>query len=627
MSVIVSNRMIVYGGKDEHLIFPDIYILSSLDDLSRLSWTRLDSSTLPTLYSHSCVAFGESSFLVYGGCSTLTGDQISDAVFVYDIEKQDGSIITTKKAPPYGRFSHAAYLYSHRFMIVSGGLSYQRESSAITNVAVLDCANWKWIECDLPALKTEHTCLVRHEMDATEDHVFCIGGGCQCFGFGHTFNPVVSIPVHALHLGIEIPEKRIIESTPSTISVAREQVKTVKTLLEAAGVYDKSRRIVPDEQLENLFRIPILCDEMSLTSSIRQQITAAQVQEEEKVEEKPVEHLSLIVDKINVKLIKSMLEAEGLYDKSRRIRPYPEIEDAFLIPVKNDPASCERLAAKTAGTFESVADNESVASKHYGVNPNTIIRDTIRRVINQHGLDPVLMQSVPDHFERVSDVLMITPDSFREPDWIPIREELWQEVCCSSDISRVARKATIDPSMKRHSRVELIYSAFDLLPKRSREDVGWVDVKENGITYSFDITKVMFSSGNVTEKFRMGKIGCADETIVDMYAGIGYYVLPFLVHGKASFVYALDWNPDSIDALRHNLVQNHVQDRCQVIPGDNRLTAWSLGPIADRVNLGLLPSSEPSWEAAVHLLKDTGGWVHVHGNIPTSSYAKWYDEN
>ncbi len=40
--------------------------------------------------------------------------------------------------------------------------------------------------------------------------------------------------------------------------------------------------------------------------------------------------------------------------------------------------------------------------------------------------------------------------------------------------------------------------------------------------------------------------------------------------------------------------------------------------VADRVNLGLLPSSEAGWPVACAALRpDTGGWLHVHGNVST----------
>jgi tRNA wybutosine-synthesizing protein 3 len=60
-------------------------------------------------------------------------------------------------------------------------------------------------------------------------------------------------------------------------------------------------------------------------------------------------------------------------------------------------------------------------------------------------------------------------------------------------------------------------------------DNGWVDHRENGILYSFNATKCMFSWGNLSEKLRMARLDCKDEVIVDLFAGIGYFVLPFLV--------------------------------------------------------------------------------------------------
>jgi hypothetical protein len=44
----------------------------------------------------------------------------------------------------------------------------------------------------------------------------------------------------------------------------------------------------------------------------------------------------------------------------------------------------------------------------------------------------------------------------------------------------------------------------------------------------------------------------------------------------------------------------------------------------DRVSLGLLPSSEGGWRTAVRALrKSTGGWLHVHGNVPVKEVDDW----
>jgi hypothetical protein len=112
---------------------------------------------------------------------------------------------------------------------------------------------------------------------------------------------------------------------------------------------------------------------------------------------------------------------------------------------------------------------------------------------------------------------------------------------------------------------------------------GCVRHVENGIVYEFDVTKVMFSSGNGTEKARVAKLAKAGakakematttaakatmattttakqttttttttpsaanktdrtsegEIVCDMYGGIGYFTLPYLVHGGAAHVHA-----------------------------------------------------------------------------------------
>ena len=140
------------------------------------------------------------------------------------------------------------------------------------------------------------------------------------------------------------------------------------------------------------------------------------------------------------------------------------------------------------------------------------------------------------------------------------------------------------------------------------------------------MTRVMFSRGNITEKIRFGNLVQKDEIVFDMYAGIGYYTLPALIHGKAGHVYACEWNEHAANALKYNLSANHVEDRATVLVGDCRQLArdHNLVHMFDRVSLGLLPSSEGGWRTAVKALRDeTGGWLHVHANVPDRELHVW----
>jgi tRNA G37 N-methylase Trm5 len=111
--------------------------------------------------------------------------------------------------------------------------------------------------------------------------------------------------------------------------------------------------------------------------------------------------------------------------------------------------------------------------------------------------------------------------------------------------------------------------------------------------------------------------------VVDLYGGIGYYAVPYLVHGGCARLYACEWNEDAVLALRHNLEANGVAERAVVLFGDNRETTMGLSNLADRVNLGLLPSSEEGWPVAARLLRDEGGWMHVHGNVLDDAAGQW----
>ena len=191
-------------------------------------------------------------------------------------------------------------------------------------------------------------------------------------------------------------------------------------------------------------------------------------------------------------------------------------------------------------------------------------------------------------------------------------------------VRRIASKAVVDAeSSTRQSNCEIL---FQDKSSNNKEPPGWITVTEYRIHMSFDMTKVMYSRGNVTEKHRFGtQLVRANEIVVDLYAGIGYYTVPALVQGKAKHVHACEWNPDAVKALKYNLVQHEVDDKATVYEGDSRVNAAKhLLGLADRVSLGLLPSSEGGWRTAVIVLNyERGGWLHVHGNVPVSERKDW----
>ena len=218
---------------------------------------------------------------------------------------------------------------------------------------------------------------------------------------------------------------------------------------------------------------------------------------------------------------------------------------------------------------------------------------------------------LPTKWQLFGDLALVPSDALNSEEWRIIRsendtlyQEVWREIATSLRVSRIARQSEIANDKLRSSQVKMIIG-----------DSGEVEFTDNGVKFWFDVTKVMFSSGNVTERHRIGDIDMSGEIVVDAFSGIGYYTLPMLVRSNAKHVYACELNPNSIDALTKGAELNAVSDRLTIIEGDNQITLQSLTNIADRVHLGILPSSENTWSLAVDCLKQIGGMVHIHMNV------------
>ncbi|KAK2766922.1 hypothetical protein FQN54_006237 [Arachnomyces sp. PD_36] len=200
----------------------------------------------------------------------------------------------------------------------------------------------------------------------------------------------------------------------------------------------------------------------------------------------------------------------------------------------------------------------------------------------------------------------------------------------------------------------------------------WVRTTQNGgIVQIWAPLYTMFSRGNVVEKARIlgaeeGRVfeglderslgeKLGDVSVVDMYAGIGYFVFSYLRRGVGR-VWGWEINGWSVEGLRRGCRENgwgvrvlrvggdgeveveggirglveglSGEERVVVFHGDNRFVGDVMLRVkremeerrewkkVRHVNLGLLPTSRPAWDGAVRVLdQDTQGWLHVHENV------------
>ena len=145
---------------------------------------------------------------------------------------------------------------------------------------------------------------------------------------------------------------------------------------------------------------------------------------------------------------------------------------------------------------------------------------------------------------------------------------------------------------------------------------------ENGIRYCFDVTKVMFASGNLAERKRMKCLDCTGETVVDMFCGIGYFTLPLAKYSGARRVFACEKNPQSYRFLLKNLALNEIDN---VIPllGDNRDIPGKA--FADRILMGYVQTTSVFVPKALEMAKP-GCMIHYHDTFPVGKEEKMIRE-
>lgn len=599
-AAVVGSNIYVFGGLNNNTLYSSLVVL----DVDTLKWKEVHAcgESPCARHSHSLVAYGDKLYL-FGG---YNGERALGDLYSFDVQECRWAKVETVGKAPYPRFSHSMFVYKDYLGIV-GGCPVRQHCEELS---LLDLKTFLWKHVILDSVGKQ--LFVRSTANIVNDDLIMIGGGASCYAFGTKFSEPSKINLLSLLF--------LDDATVSSLSDQKQRTRCEDTA----------------ERKNSSFGL-------ISNGSVKSSDPSTNLNVEDKAPSADAEHATktsywvLKLQKRYAKLGKDILKRFGWLDLDRKVYSH---EDGsciyFPVTVKFSTIFSDEIL-QSRETVEGLSDlniskdsinscataldflvacgatkhvDELVAMKKTSLSPLEAMKGAVASLLKHKGLSQGLLEQLPTRWERLGDIVVLPITSFKDSAWDTIGSELWSAVAQTLGARRLARQGRVASTGTRDSRLEILVG-----------DNGWVEHRENGILYCFDTTKCMFSWGNLSEKLRMARLDCRGEVVMDLFAGIGYFTLPILVRGHAALVYACEWNPHAIEALRHNLQANLVSDRCIVLEGDNRLTAPK--GVANRVCLGLLPSSEGSWVTAVRALRCEGGTLHIHGNVKDSEECQW----
>jgi len=140
--------------------------------------------------------------------------------------------------------------------------------------------------------------------------------------------------------------------------------------------------------------------------------------------------------------------------------------------------------------------------------------------------------------------------------------------------------------------------------------------RELGCQYAVDVAKAYFSPRLSYEHKRVVSLVKENETIVDMFAGVGPFSILIAKTHQNVKVYAIDANPNAFEYLKKNIRLNKAVGEVHPFLGDaRRVVDEKVTGIADRVIMNLPEKAIEFVDPACKALKPRGGIIHFYSFV------------
>ena len=137
--------------------------------------------------------------------------------------------------------------------------------------------------------------------------------------------------------------------------------------------------------------------------------------------------------------------------------------------------------------------------------------------------------------------------------------------------------------------------------------------RESGCVFAVDVEKCYFSPRLLHERSRIAGLVKSDETVVNMFGGVGCFSIIIAKTVDQTKVFSIDINPVAAQFMKENIRINRVFNKVIPLLGDSKeIIKADLQSKADRV---LMPLPEKALEYlpyALCALKKEGGWIHYY---------------
>jgi len=291
------------------------------------------------------------------------------------------------------------------------------------------------------------------------------------------------------------------------------------------------------------------------------------------------EEVAVVVDKPETGDVIARLREAGLYDDTRRVRERDT--ETVEVPVVAAPDD------GVVGDWEVIEQPDP--------EPRVAGLDDL---LAERGFSETEIAAAPNSWAVIGDVVLVRLGD------CPRREEVAAALLDLQNAGTVLDRKGIEGE-HREPGVEVVAGSADTETVHA----------EHGTKYALDLAEVMFSPGNKRERVRMGEVVEPGESVLDMFAGVGYFTLPMARAG--AHVTAIERNPTAFEYLIENAPLNDVGERVRPIRADCRDAIDALregGETFDRVVMGYYDAVE-YLDPALAVLAE-GGVLHMHAATP-----------